>query len=217
MHSTSNLEDGYMGSGKNLWNSIRKYGKENFKFEIIEWYSDRTSLRDREVLLVNEDLLKDPLCMNLQTGGTGWMYAENHPNFGKHRVVSEETRHRISLIQKGRKRSEEFKKKISTSKKGHIVSEESRLKSSLKQKGINRHTEEAKHRISLAQKGRIKSEEEIEKIRKGIKGRKSEQCSGFGTVWINDKISNKKVKKDNLEHWLNIGWIKGRIWRKKRS
>ena len=29
MHSTSNENDGYMGSGKRLRYSIRKYGKEN--------------------------------------------------------------------------------------------------------------------------------------------------------------------------------------------
>lgn len=29
MHSTDNLEDGYVGSGKRLWYSINKHGKEN--------------------------------------------------------------------------------------------------------------------------------------------------------------------------------------------
>ena len=37
MHSTSNLKDGYLGSGKSLRYAIRKYGEENFKIEIIEW------------------------------------------------------------------------------------------------------------------------------------------------------------------------------------
>lgn len=31
MHSTDNLDDGYVGSGKRLWNSIKKHGKENFE------------------------------------------------------------------------------------------------------------------------------------------------------------------------------------------
>lgn len=71
MHSTSNLEDGYIGSGKHLWNSIKKYGKENFNFEILEWYSDRKALKKREEELVNEELLQNPLCMNLAKGGEG--------------------------------------------------------------------------------------------------------------------------------------------------
>ena len=30
MHSTNNLEDGYIGSGKKLWSQISYHGKENF-------------------------------------------------------------------------------------------------------------------------------------------------------------------------------------------
>lgn len=109
MHSISNLNDGYIGSGKIIRNSIKKYGKENFKFEAIEWYPDRISLRNREKELVNDDLLKDPMCMNLQTGGSGWRYAELHPNFGKRVTLSSESRAKISTKLKGVKKSEKMK------------------------------------------------------------------------------------------------------------
>ena len=33
MHSTDDLEDGYIGSGTKLWHSIKKHGLENFKME----------------------------------------------------------------------------------------------------------------------------------------------------------------------------------------
>lgn len=74
MHSTENLEDGYRGSGTILWHAIKKYGIENFVTEILQFFPDRSSLSDREKEIVNEDLLRDPLCMNIKKGGLGGWY-----------------------------------------------------------------------------------------------------------------------------------------------
>ena len=70
IHSTSNLKDGYLGSGKRIKYSINKYGKENFKFEVLEFFENRELLIIKEKELVNSELLKDPNCLNLQEGGT---------------------------------------------------------------------------------------------------------------------------------------------------
>ena len=78
MHSTHNMDDGYIGSGKRLWYSIKKYGKENFKCEILEMLPDRNSLKKREKELVNESTIKDELCMNLQLGGGGGFINKEH-------------------------------------------------------------------------------------------------------------------------------------------
>ena len=69
MHSTDNLDDGYLGGGNRLWKSIRKYGKENFKKEILEFCKNREELiqREKEVINLNELSKKD--CMNLVIGG----------------------------------------------------------------------------------------------------------------------------------------------------
>jgi hypothetical protein len=71
MHSTDNLEDGYIGSGKRLWHSINKHGKENHICEILEFLPDRKSLAEREREIVNQEMLNEELCMNITTGGEG--------------------------------------------------------------------------------------------------------------------------------------------------
>ncbi len=71
MHSTDNLEDGYLGSGKRIKAEVKKYGKENFKREILEVVSSRNLLQELESQIVNIALLADPLCLNLKNGGEG--------------------------------------------------------------------------------------------------------------------------------------------------
>lgn len=71
MHSTDNLEDGYLGSGKILGYSRKKHGDENHKKEILEMLPTREALKLREKEIVNEELLADPLNMNLKYGGEG--------------------------------------------------------------------------------------------------------------------------------------------------
>lgn len=81
MHSTSDLEDGYLGSGKRLRHTIRKYGKENFKLEILEFLPNRESLVKREKELITEDIIKDPKCINLIKGGQGGFISEEQQRF----------------------------------------------------------------------------------------------------------------------------------------
>lgn len=91
MHSTNDLDDGYLGSGQVLWKSIKKYGREQHRCEVLEHHPDRERLALREEELVNPDTLKDPLCMNLRTGGTG-----NYPGS----KAKEETRQKMSASMK---------------------------------------------------------------------------------------------------------------------
>lgn len=114
MHSTDDLNDGYIGSGKYLWNSIRKYGRENFNIEFLEFFDDRKSLVEREKNLVNEHLLKDALCMNLTTGGgDGWTYYNKKNNSWKNKE-----RNKIHKNFLGKTHSVLTKKLMSDAKQG---------------------------------------------------------------------------------------------------
>jgi hypothetical protein len=75
------LNDGYLGSGKYLCNSIKKYGRNNFNIKILEYFDDKKSMKNRERDIVNIEILKDPLCMNLTIGGgDGWDFLNSNSN-----------------------------------------------------------------------------------------------------------------------------------------
>lgn len=88
LHSTDDLNDGYLGSGTQLWKSIKKYGKDQHQVEIIEHCTDRATLIKREAEIVNEDLLQQEACMNLMIGGNANREESKH--------TKEETRALIS-------------------------------------------------------------------------------------------------------------------------
>lgn len=69
MHSTDNLDDGYRGSGTRLAYSLGKYGKQSHSYQIMEFVDTRKKLVDRERELITDELISDPMCMNLAKGG----------------------------------------------------------------------------------------------------------------------------------------------------
>ena len=71
IHSTSNKNDSYLGSGKVLLRSIKKHGRDQHVREILEELPSRESLVQREMEVVTEDLVRDRQCMNTKLGGHG--------------------------------------------------------------------------------------------------------------------------------------------------
>ena len=70
-HSTNNINDGYLGSGKYITNSINKYGKENFGKEILFVELNESDAYNIERSLVTTDLVNNDLSYNLTEGGRG--------------------------------------------------------------------------------------------------------------------------------------------------
>ena len=71
-HSTNNLTDGYKGSGLLISKALKKYGKTNFQFEIIEFSNSRVYLDQLEKNLIKEhEALNNSIGYNLHQGGLG--------------------------------------------------------------------------------------------------------------------------------------------------
>ena len=184
MHSTSNLEDGYIGSGKRLWYSIKKYGRENFKIEILEFVENRSSLKLREKELVNESLLLDPLCMNLQLGGGGGFANEDHMKKAQSKGGSSTFRLLNERHLDKLKNDSEYKLKYSESLSISFSGEKNGFY------------------------GKSHKQETRDKIGESVKiSQKGEKNSQFGSCWITNEIENKKIKKESL---IPNGWKLGR-------
>lgn len=193
MHSTSNLEDGYIGSGKRLWNSIRNHGRENHEIEILEWFPDRSSLKDREKQLVNESLLQDPMCMNLALGGEGGFINKEAAASGG----------RATCIKNGKKAREQFSLNMKDPDYCKVNVEKIK-KTNLERTGS-----------ANGWKGKTHSNESKKKIgEKNSISQKGSRNSQFGTHWIYNtehEISKKILKTEEIPD----GWTIGRKMNKK--
>jgi len=91
VHSTDDLNDGYLGSGVRLLQAIHKHGEENFSKEILYFFDSRDLAFDKEKQIITEDVVNDRQSYNMCTGG--------HGGVGK-LIPTEETRHKMSETRK---------------------------------------------------------------------------------------------------------------------
>lgn len=125
LHSASEINDGYLGSGKILKRSVNKYGKDNHIFEILEFCEDRKTLHIKEAEIVNSILLTDPLCMNLATGGSGSKNDTHRKTGWKMPPMSDSHRQNMIIARNNRAPySEETRKKMSESHKNLVRTDE---------------------------------------------------------------------------------------------
>jgi hypothetical protein len=87
IHSTYDINDGYLGSGKILTKAIVKYGKKNFKREIISQFPTRRELFEKEKELVNSEYLRKQNTYNCALGGGGYVnWVETVPDFNNYEL-----------------------------------------------------------------------------------------------------------------------------------
>lgn len=80
LHSTSDIDDGYLGSGLLIRRSLKKHGPSAHVREILGRYDSREQASEREKKLVTWELLAgDKWCMNKAPGGEGGDLLSQHP------------------------------------------------------------------------------------------------------------------------------------------
>ena len=192
MHSTDNLDDDYFGGGKRIKNSIKKHGKDAHIKEILEFFESRELLRQREIELVNEDLLNDTMCMNLQLGGGGGFINEDHK-----RKWIEAGAKAGNIAIKNLKNDPAWVKKISLNSK-KLWEDEERSKKMLigfeNYRGT-KHTEESKIKIGL----------------KSSVNQKGEKNSQYGKKWMNNGTRDIKINPADINYYTDLGYSLGRV------
>lgn len=166
-----------------LMRAWEKYGKEAFKFELVESVSDVSLLREREQWWIDHlDVANSGfnICPLAESSLGTKHTEESRQNMingarGRRRpVLTEEHRRKISEARKGQRLTEETKRKVSETKRGKKsgpLSEEHRRKLSEARRG-KKFDEEWRKNIAESQRGKILSEEHKRKIADALRGRK---------------------------------------------
>ena len=234
IHSTDNLDDGYMGSGTRLKATYKKYGMENFEKEILKFFNTRKEASDYEAEMVTEELIKNDNCYNIVIGGEKYNSSGNVTVYDNVDNVYKLIRCEEYEINKSRYASL-GKGKISvidktTNEKKKILVEDyknnkdkyvcfSKNKVPVKDKYgkfflVDKEDERYLNGTLLAVGcGRKHTDEEIEKVKttfKKIKHQQGQKNSQYGTCWITKNGENKKIKKEDIDNFILEGWVKGR-------
>ena len=205
-HKTSDLNDNYIGSGVYIKRAIKKYGIENFKKEILHYCTSEEEMNNLELQIVNKDFLNRSDVYNINLGGLGsWDYVNHtlHLN-GNKMVIKNKTLEEIKAIRQ--KAIIKGKETRSIHKQDKDYIEEERKRRSLAMKN----TWKIKKHPWIGRKHSVESKQKMSQSHENIGC--GEKNSQYGTIWIyNLKLKlNKKIKKEELNLYLNQGWFKGR-------
>lgn len=92
-HSTEDLDDGYIGSGKALLRAVNKYGKDAFTREIISYHPTSEDAFIAESELVTEEFVGRHNTYNMMTGGLGRGLGYSLPEESRVRISKKTSEH----------------------------------------------------------------------------------------------------------------------------
>ena len=187
-HKTTDLNDGYMGSGKLISRAIKKHGVENFEKEYLFIYDNEQDMNNKEKQLVSQQFCLREDTYNLCPGGQGGFGYINQHDLngtveGRKRGGETQTARILKELEYRNKCPDFHKKRV---EKIYALYGEDGFKTFLGKK----HTDETKKKMSEKAKLRQK------------------------TKWITNGRENKQLVVDNK---LPDGWRFGRTMKPKKG
>ena len=150
-------------------NTIRKYGEDSLKWEVLHKCNDIDLLNQLEIFYIGYyDTFENGY--NLTLGGGG--------SIGH--IPSAESRQKMSESGKGREFSAEHKRKISEAKKGVKCPVETIRKMSISAKNKPPISDETKRKMSMSRKGKKASVETRKKLSDRQRGTKNHMYGRYG-------------------------------------
>ena len=201
-HATDNLDDGYLGSGVLLIEDIKKYGKENFKREILYYCNDSTEMNIKEKEIVDIPFVSRMDTYNIIPGGSNITKQGMLKSSKGGQAFAVKIKNNKTFRKKYCEHRREAYQKFSENKEIYnawLLKQSILIKESFKKNGGHpwknkKHKQVSKNKIGLANS----------LLQKG------EKNSQYGTCWIIKNKTNKKIKKEELADYLKDGWTKGR-------
>lgn len=196
-HQTTNKEDGYMGSGVAITRAYKKYGKEKFVKEIIAECDSESDMYSLEKKLV-VPYVKDNKSYNIMEGGVGGF---THINESGLNGVTRRT----ELMENPEWYNDWKEKQLAGSEKYT----RSVTKEEYTRRGIKANETALRNNGVYGFQGQSHKDETKTAI--GAKNsihQSGEGNSQYGSIWITDGVTSKKINKDSI---MPNGWNRGRI------
>lgn len=233
IHSTNHLDDGYLGSGTHLCEDKRKYGKNNFKKEILKFFKTRQEASEYEKTIVNEDLIHDANCYNVKLGGDygltigttlviddrGIMHRCTPEN---ERYISGEwvpfTSGKVPCVDMSTNKCvivsvDEFHLnhyKYTTFTENTVIVKDNTGNVFRVNKNDVRYVSGELNFIWKGKHHTPQTKQKMSKTHKDNRHQQGEKNAQFGKCWITKDGINKVVPKDCINEYLSNGWMIGR-------
>lgn len=229
VHSTDDLNDGYMGSGSLLKKAFAKYGMEAFEKLILKQFSSEQEMYLEEASIVTAEFIEREDTYNLKEGGEGGTTPCQevkdkiklaHQNLQRKSMgwYSIESQNKIKAYQQSEKGKSDRKKAVLKATQPEAIRKRNESQG-------YKHKRGTKNTIWITdgqQNRMLKIEEEIPEgfrigMTRSVKNSKihyGKETNNFGKTWYTNGVENKFLKPDES---IPEGFYKGRVISKSKK